>query len=91
MTNKRYNRIKKIFKSTYFPVKSDYVNDDVEKIILDADVLASLMFGVKTGMKFASRLKYEIRFDNKTDILFRGFLKLLDSKSLYLDSSKKSC
>ena len=91
MTNKRYNRIKKIFKSTYFPVKPDYVNDDVEKIILDADVLASLMFGMKTGMKFASRLKHEIRFDDKADILFRGFLKLLDSKSLYLDSSKESC
>ena len=51
----------------------------------------SLMFGMKTGMKFASRLKHEIRFDDKADILFRGFLKLLDSKSLYLDSSKKSC
>ena len=44
------------------------------KIILDADVLASLMFGMKTGMKFASRLKHEIRFDDKADILFRGFL-----------------
>ena len=91
MTNKKYNRIKKIFRSTYFPVKPNFVNDNLEKIILDADVLASLMFGMKTGMKFASRLKHEIRFDDKTDILFKGFLKLLDSKSLYLDSSKKSC
>ena len=91
MTNKKYNRIKKIFRSTYFPVKPNFVDDDLEKIILDADVLASLMFGMKTGMKFASRLKHEIRFDDKTDILFKGFLKLLDSKSLYLDSSKKSC
>ena len=47
------------------------------------------MFGMSTGITFASRLKHEIRFDNKTDVLFRGFLKLLDSKSLYLDSSKK--
>ena len=91
MTNKKYNRIKKIFRSTYFPVKPNFVDDDLEKIILDADVLASLMFGMKTGIKFASRLKHEIRFDDKTDILFKGFLKLLDSKSLYLDSSKKSC
>tara|TARA_Y100000991_G_C21891318_1_gene313889 strand:+ start:25 stop:744 length:720 start_codon:yes stop_codon:yes gene_type:complete len=91
ITNKRYNRIKRIFKSTFFPVKPLSVKDDLEKIILDADVLGSLMFGMSTGIKFAGRLKHEIRFDNKTDILFRGFLKLLDSKSLYLDSSKKSC
>ena len=91
ITYKKYYRIKKIFRSTFFPVKPSHVNDHLEKIILDADVLASLMFGIKTGMKFASRLKHEIRFDDKADILFRGFLKLLDSKSLYLDSSKKSC
>ena len=91
ITNKRYNRIKRIFKSTFFPVKPLSVKDDLEKIILDADVLGSLMFGMSTGIKFAGRLKHEIRFDNKTDVLFRGFLKLLDSKSLYLDSSKKSC
>ena len=70
MTNKKYNRIKKIFRSTYFPVKPNFVDDDLEKIILDAEVLASLMFGMKSGMKFASRLKHEIRFDDKTDILF---------------------
>ena len=74
-----------------FELAALHVNDHLEKIILDADVLASLMFGMNTGMKFASRLKHEIRFDDKADILFRGFLKLLDSKSLYLDSSKKSC
>ena len=91
LTNKKYNRIKRIFRSTFFPVKPLSVTDDLEKIILDADVLASLMFGMSTGITFAGRLKHEIRFDNKTDVLFRGFLKLLDSKSLYLDSSKKSC
>ena len=91
MTNKKYYRIKKIFRSTFFPIKPVFVNDHLEKIILDADILASLMFGMNTGMTFASRLKHEIRFDDKADILFRGFLKLLDSKSLYLDSSKKSC
>ena len=78
ITNKKYNRIKRIFRSTFFPVKPVSVNDDLEKIILDADVLASLMFGMNTGITFASRLKHEIRFDNKADVLFRGFLKLLD-------------
>ena len=47
------------------------------------------MFGMKTGMKFASRLKHEIRFDDKTDILFKGFLKLLDSKACIWTPFKK--
>ena len=40
------------------------------------------MFGMKTGIKFASRLKHEIRFDNKTDILFKGFFKTFGFKKL---------
>ena len=79
MTNNKYSRIKRIFRSTFFPIKPVFVNDHLEKIILDADILASLMFGMNTGITFARRLKHEIRFENKTDILFRGFLKLLDS------------
>ena len=89
MTNKKYNRIKKIFRSTYFPVKPSHVDDHLEKIILDADVLASLMFGMKTGMKFASRLKHEIRFDDKTDILFKGFFKTFRFKKLVSGLFKK--
>ena len=91
LNNKNYKRFKRVFRSTYFPVKPINVNDHLEKIILDADVLASLMFGMETGIKLAERLKHEIRFDNKADVLFRGFLNLLNTKSLYLDSSKKSC
>ena len=88
---KENQRIKKIFKSTYFPIKPKKVDDHVEKIILDADILASLMFGLNVGVEFAKRLKHELRFEGGSKQLFSGFLKFLDNKSLYLDSSKKSC
>ncbi len=88
---KENQRIHRIFKSTYFPIKPDFVEDLIEKIILDADILASLMFGLNVGVEFARRLKHELRFEGKSDALFSGFLNFLNDKSLYLDSSKKSC
>ena len=88
---KKNERIKKIFRSTYFPIKPEKVDDHVEKIILDADILASLMFGLNVGVEFAGRLKHELRFEGASKQLFSGFLKFLNNKSLYLDSSKKSC
>ena len=84
-------RIKKIFESTFFPVKPENVEDDLEKIILDADILSSLMFGPQVGVKLASRLKQEIRYNDDSELLFSNFLKLLGAKCLYLDYSKKSC
>ncbi len=91
LNHKKWLRIERIFQSTYFPIKPNSVKDDLEKIILDADVLASLMFGVDIGVKFASRLKHEIRFEMDSKKLFMGFLNLLSQKSLYLDSSKELC
>ncbi len=84
-------RIKRIFNSTYFPVKPENVSDNIEKIILDSDILSSLMFGPDVGIKLASRLKHEIRYNDKTELLFTNFLKMLGEKCLYLDFSKKSC
>ena len=49
------------------------------------------MFGLNVGVEFAERLKHELRFEGASKQLFSGFLKFLDNKSLYLDSSKKSC
>ncbi len=91
INHKKFKRFKKIFRSTYFPVKAENVDDQLEKIILDADILASLMFGMKAGITLAERLKHEIRFEGRSDALFSGFLKLLSTKNLYLKSSKKSC
>ena len=91
LSNKKWNRIHRIFRSTYFPIKPKNVNDNLEKIILDADILASLIFGMDTGIEFARRLKHEIRFKNESWKLFEGFLKVLNNKSLYLQCSKDSC
>ena len=88
---KELKRIKRIFESTFFPVKPENVEDDLEKIILDADILSSLMFGPQVGVKLARRLKQEIRYNDDSEILFSNFLKLLGGKCLYLDYSKKSC
>ena len=88
---KELKRIKRIFESTFFPIKPENVEDDLEKIILDADILSSLMFGPKVGVKLAGRLKQEIRYNDNSELLFSNFLKLLEGKCLYLDYSKKSC
>ncbi len=84
-------RIKRIFKSTYFPEKPKNVKNNIEKIILDSDILCSLMFGHEVGIKLARRLRQEIRHKEGSEILFINFLKLLDDRCLYLDYSKNSC
>ena len=53
LNHKKFKRFEKIFRSTYFPIKPEKVDDELEKIILDADILASLMFGMNTGIKLA--------------------------------------
>ena len=91
LNHKKFKRFEKIFRSTYFPIKPEKVDDELEKIILDADILASLMFGMNTGIKLAERLKHEIRFEGRSDVLFVGFVKFLSTKDLYLKTSKNSC
>ena len=88
---KEWKRIKRIFESTFFPIKPENVEDNLEKIILDADILPSIMFGHQVGLQLAGRLKQEIRYNDNSELLFSNFLKLLGGKSLYLDYSKKSC
>ena len=91
LNHKKWQRIFRIIKSTYFPIKPEAVDDYLEKIILDADVIGSLMFGMDSGIEFARRLKHEIRFAEDSEKLFGGFLKFLSEKSLYLDSSRDLC
>ena len=88
---KKWERIKRIILNTYFPVKCKVGNDLVEKIILDVDVITSLMFGSQNGLKLANRLKNEIRFENKSEVLFSHFLKFIEKKKLHLEISKDSC
>ena len=87
----KWKRIKRIILNTYFPVKCKVGKDLVEKIILDVDVIISLMFGSQNGLKLTNRLKTEIRFNNKSEVLFSDFLKCIEKKKLHLEISKKSC
>ena len=84
-------RILRIFRNTYFPEKPKKVNDKLEKIILDADILSSLMFDVSTGLEFARRLKHELKMNSTSEELFEFFLNSINNKSLYMDRSKNLC
>ena len=88
---KELQRILRIFRNTYFPKKPKKVNDKLEKIILDADILSSLMFDVSTGLEFARRLKHELKMTSTSEDLFESFLNSINNKSLYMDRSKKLC
>ena len=88
---KELQRILRIFKNTYFPEKPKKVSDNLEKIILDADILSSLMFDVTTGLNFAGRLKHELKMISTSEELFQSFLNSINNKSLYMDRSKKLC
>ena len=88
---KELQRILRIFRNTYFPEKPEKVNDKLEKIILDADILSSLMFDVNTGLEFARRLKHELKMNSTSEELFESFLNTIHNKTLYLDRSKNLC
>ena len=40
------------------------------------------MFGPDVGIKLARRLKHEIRYEMKTELLFTNFLKVTEEKML---------
>ena len=88
---KDLGRIYRIFRNTYFPKKPKKVNDKLEKIILDADILSSLMFDVSTGLEFAGRLKHELKMTSTSEDLFESFLNSISNKTLYMDRSKNLC
>ena len=78
---KELQRILRIFRNTYFPEKPRKVNDKLEKIILDAEILSSLMFDVSTGLEFARRLKHELKMTSTSEDLFLSFLNSINDKS----------
>jgi len=88
---KELQRVLRIFRNTYFPEKPGKVSDKLEKIILDADILSSLMFDISTGLKFAGRIKHELKMTSTSEELFESFLNSINNKRLYMDRSKKLC
>lgn len=91
LSHKKWLRIKKIILNTYFPSKKEKTNDNVEKIILDVDVICSLMFGYFNGLIFSQRLKQELKVNRESKLIFRGFISQIKKKNLHLDLSKKLC
>ncbi len=85
---KKWKRIEKILMNTYFQGETKVKNDILEKIILDSDLLSSLIFGFENGLELAKRLKYELKLEISSLVLFKKFLESLIGKKLYLDYSK---
>ena len=87
----KWKRIQRIILNTYFPNHPKTANDIVEKIILDVDILVSIMFKRSTGLIFSERLKHEQKFMQCSTILFENFMTLVKQRKLHLELSISSC
>lgn len=82
LNQKSWKRIKRILLNTYFPIIPKTSNDIVEKIILNADLASSMIFGEKNGLILARRLKNEINIEDKSTDLYSKFKGNLDKRDL---------
>lgn len=82
LNNKIWKRINRILLNTYFPIEPEKNNDLVEKIILNADLAGSLIFGFRNGLKLAEKLKNEISYKNKSLTLYKDFLEKIETRRL---------
>ena len=91
LNHNKWKRIERIILNTYF-LKSRVISSDiVEKIILDVDILVSMMFGQEWGILLSRRLKHEQKLEVNSKVLFKEFLNLAKERGLYLDVSKVTC
>jgi len=88
LNQQTWKRIKRILLNTYFPIIPKRNNDIVEKIILNADVASSIIFGKKNGLILTRRLKNEINFEEKSIDLYSKFMKNLYKRNLSLVKKK---
>ena len=84
LNQQTWNRIKRILLNTYFPVIPEKSSDIVEKIILNADLASSIIFGERNGLILTRRLKNEINFEDKSIDLYSKFIGNLDERDLSL-------
>ena len=84
LNQQTWNRIKRILLNTYFPVIPKKSSDIVEKIILNADLASSIIFGKKNGLILTRRLKNEINFKDKSINLYSKFIGNVDKRDLSL-------
>ena len=88
---KKWNRIQNILLNTYFPKINITTNDLVEKILLDVDIISSMIFGQVSGLILSKRLKHEIKFEKNSQDLYKDFLSHIEKKRLHLDLSRDAC
>lgn len=87
----KWKRIERIILNTYFLKGQVTSADIVEKIILDVDILVSMMFGREWGILLTRRLKHEQKLEANSEVLFKDFLNLANKRGLHLDVSKIAC
>ena len=87
----KWNRIQNILLNTYFPKINITTNDLVEKILLDVDIISSMIFGQVSGLILSKRLKHEIKFEKNSQDLYKDFLSHIEKKQLHLDLSRDAC
>ena len=66
--------------NTYFPIIPKTNNDMVEKIILNADVASSILFGERNGLILTKRLKNEADLKEKSIALYSKFLEKIKQR-----------
>lgn len=82
-------RIKKIILNTYFPKKVNTTDDLLEKILLDTDLLVSLMLPIDFAYKQSLKIKSEMKISQThSKQLFLNFFNLCINKKLNLSFSK---
>ncbi len=84
LNHKTWERIKRILMNTYFPIIPKTNNDMVEKIILNADVASSILFGERNGLILTKRLKNEADLKEKSIALYSKFLEKIKQREFSL-------
>ena len=87
----KWNRVQRIILNTYFPKIPKTRDDLVEKIILDVDILVSIMFGIESGQILSKRLKHEQKSVESSNIILKNFLNLVEKRGLHLAISREAC
>ena len=82
LNNKKWKRIERILLNTYFSIKPKESYDKVEKIILNADISSSVFFGFSRGLSQSRKLKFEMDYNDKSEVLYKNFLEVLKSREV---------
>ena len=82
LNNKKWKRIERILLNTYFSIKPKESYDNVERIILNADISSSVFFGFSRGLSQSRKLKFEMDYNDNSEVLYENFLEVLKSREV---------